>query len=517
MSSLRCNFTSNQFLKGKKISSEYVSDLIKFKKRNYSFNRHIIRQKLQFIDFHRKKKQPTLKKSASVGNVNYIQQEKKKEEFVLTSYLDNLNKSYVSHSNNHYKEESVKEKNKVIIQEKMMMKYIVNEQSSKVKLPTINSNINNNIKNQNKVIDNYKTLKQTVGHVLKQTVSDTPPVVSKVKHKNTHQRLKNKSTSPDNSITNFFQQTHNTPTLYPSTTINKLSTFTSTTPTCKLSTYSYFSLPGTKMQLSKENQDSILILPNLRTNNNTLCHIFGVFDGHGDSGKNISELVSTYINNYYTNIEHITFTKETIRTCIHTVSSMIKQHSQLDLQFSGTTLNMVYVDTHYLYCANIGDSRSIAITHDYNIIQLSTEHKPEHPMECKRILQMGGEVGRVNWSNEGPCRVWLKGKEYPGLSISRSIGDLSVEEIGVISEPDVTVFNVCSQLIKIVVIGTDGLWEFLSNEQVKDIVCMYYDQCNNTFDSKAACNTLIKESRRLWEIKNPLGIDDISIIILFFN
>ena len=86
MSSLRCNFTSNQFLKGKKISSEYVSDLIKFKKRNYSFNRHIIRQKLQFIDFHRKKKQPTIKKSASVGNVNYIQQEKKKEEFGLRPY-----------------------------------------------------------------------------------------------------------------------------------------------------------------------------------------------------------------------------------------------------------------------------------------------------------------------------------------------------------------------------------------------------------------------------------------------
>ena len=515
MSSLRCNFTSNQFLKGKKISSEYVSDLIKFKKRNYYFNRHIIRQKLQFIDFHRKKKQPALKKSASVGNVNYIQQQKKKEEFVLTSYLDNLNKSYISHSNNHYKEEGIERKNKVI-QEKKIMKYSVNvnEQSSKIKLPTIN---NNSIKNQSKVINNYKTLKQTIVNVLKQTVSDTPPVVQQVKQKNTHQRLKNKSTSPDNSITNFFQQTHNTPTVFPGTIINKLSTFTSTTSTCKLSAYSYFSLPGTKMQLSKENQDSILILPNLRTNNNTQCHIFGVFDGHGDSGKNISELVSTYINNYYTNTEHITLNKETIRTCIHTVSSMIKQHSQLDLQFSGTTLNMVYVDTHYLYCANIGDSRSIAITSDHSIIQLSTEHKPEHPMECKRILQMGGEVGRVNWSNEGPCRVWLKGKEYPGLSISRSIGDLSVEDIGVISEPDVTVFDVCSQLIKIVVIGTDGLWEFLSNEQVKKIVCMYYDQCNNTFDSKTAGNTLINESRRLWEIKNPLGIDDISIIILFFN
>ena len=514
MSSLRCNFTSSQFLRGKKISSEYVSDLIKFKKRNFYFNRHIIRQKLQFIDFRKRKQPQVIKKSASVGSVDQFKQEKTKDEFVLTSYVDNLNKSYISHSNSN---NHVSVHNERVVERKVSpegnMKYNVSDKNSKIKLPSIKTSNNNSIKNKNKIIDN------SIRNIFRQNINESTPVVSKLKQSNNHPKQKNKSTSPDNSITNFFQQTHSSQTanlsMFPNTTKNT-NTFTST---CKLTSYSYHSLPGTKMQLCKENQDSMLILPNLKSTSNTPCHVFGVFDGHGHSGKNISELVSTYIHNYYTNTDHITLTKETIKTCIHTVSSTIKQHSNLDLQFSGTTLNMVCVDAdrHYLYCANVGDSRAIAITHSYSVIQLSTEHKPDNPIETKRILQMGGEIGRVNWSDEGPCRVWLKGKEYPGLSISRSIGDLIVEDIGVISEPDVTVFNICSQLIKIVVIGTDGLWEFLSNEKIKEIVCMYYDQYSNTFDSKAASNRLVSESRKLWEIKNPLGIDDISVIILFFN
>jgi len=31
--------------------------------------------------------------------------------------------------------------------------------------------------------------------------------------------------------------------------------------------------------------------------------------------------------------------------------------------------------------------------------------------------------------------VWMKGKDYPGLALSRSIGDQIAHNIGVISEP----------------------------------------------------------------------------------
>ena len=35
----------------------------------------------------------------------------------------------------------------------------------------------------------------------------------------------------------------------------------------------------------------------------------------------------------------------------------------------------------------------------------------------------------------GPFRVWAKGKQFPGLAISRSIGDKNGKECGIICDP----------------------------------------------------------------------------------
>ena len=58
--------------------------------------------------------------------------------------------------------------------------------------------------------------------------------------------------------------------------------------------------------------------------------------------------------------------------------------------------------------------------------QLSIDYKPELLEEQKRILMSGGVVEKMK--NEfgqgvGPFRVWARGKEFPGLAMSRSIGD----------------------------------------------------------------------------------------------
>ncbi len=37
--------------------------------------------------------------------------------------------------------------------------------------------------------------------------------------------------------------------------------------------------------------------------------------------------------------------------------------------------------------------------------------------------------------NLGPYRVWLKTENYPGLAMSRSIGDFVATTVGVISDP----------------------------------------------------------------------------------
>ena len=48
--------------------------------------------------------------------------------------------------------------------------------------------------------------------------------------------------------------------------------------------------------------------------------------------------------------------------------------------------------------------------------------------------------------NYGPHRVWLKNENYPGLAMSRSIGDFVATSVGVTAEPGInsniiTLFN----------------------------------------------------------------------------
>jgi len=65
----------------------------------------------------------------------------------------------------------------------------------------------------------------------------------------------------------------------------------------------------------------------------------------------------------------------------------------------------------------------------------------------------------------GPYRVWLKNEQAPGLAMSRSIGDLVAQSAGVISTPEMKQVLKNSETYAIV-IASDGVWEFLSNERI---------------------------------------------------
>jgi len=41
----------------------------------------------------------------------------------------------------------------------------------------------------------------------------------------------------------------------------------------------------------------------------------------------------------------------------------------------------------------------------------------------------------VGGTKLGPFRVWLKNENYPGIAMSRSIGDLCAASVGVIAHP----------------------------------------------------------------------------------
>lgn len=72
-------------------------------------------------------------------------------------------------------------------------------------------------------------------------------------------------------------------------------------------------------------------------------------------------------------------------------------------------------------------------------IQLSKDHKPNDKEERARIEKCGGKVEKCieKGIKIGPYRVWKKGESYPGLAMSRSIGDLVASKIGVICIPGI--------------------------------------------------------------------------------
>ena len=98
---------------------------------------------------------------------------------------------------------------------------------------------------------------------------------------------------------------------------------------------------------------------------------------------------------------------------------------------------------------------------------LSIDHKPDRADEHERIMNTNGRVDPFREENGdpvGPARVWLKTQNIPGLAMSRSIGDLVAASVGVIPEPEFFEI-VLNESDKFLVIASDGVWEFIDNNE----------------------------------------------------
>ena len=110
----------------------------------------------------------------------------------------------------------------------------------------------------------------------------------------------------------------------------------------------------------------------------------------------------------------------------------------------------------------------------------------------------------------GPYRVWIKGKDYPGLAMSRSLGDMQGKSIGVIADPGILEYDL-NKSTKYIIACSDGVWEFLNNEVVMNIGKRFYLQ-NNAVEY---CHELVSRAFKEWQ-KNEKIVDDITVVVAFF-
>ena len=291
------------------------------------------------------------------------------------------------------------------------------------------------------------------------------------------------------------------------------------------SSYIYSKAGRTEDEKEKINQDSFLKIEHL--NGFEDFNIYGIFDGHGSNGHLVSQFIVHYLTEYYKYNEEI-LKKKTIES----IYSLLKKKNylfikesikkseealfdsdEIDSTFSGTTCILIFIIGNKIISANIGDSRAIMLNDKKTIIQLSIDQKPENLEERERIEKNGGELRKIIENNEeiGPMRIWAKGKKYPGIAMSRSIGDSVASEIGVWSLPEIKEYNI-QYNSQFIVIGSDGLWEFMSNDKVSKFI----SKSNHILFIEEYLEKLVEKCRKYWE-KYDCNIDDITVILVLFN
>ncbi|CAD7940826.1 unnamed protein product [Amoebophrya sp. A120] len=259
------------------------------------------------------------------------------------------------------------------------------------------------------------------------------------------------------------------------------------------------------------NQDSWFVL--LQENE---LGIYGVFDGHGAKGHDVSNLVKLYLPKLILTSEKFSEAPESVMvSCFHRMQNLIQAHDRkglLNAQLSGCTCTIVVHDMREdrLVVAHVGDSRAVLVRKedggDRVIAEdLTRDHKPDLKEERAYIERNGGRVAFDGFANH---RVYVKNGTYPGLNMSRALGDLlGSTNAGINNTPEVRVIDLprktggapngsalsADGTRAILLICSDGVWEFVSSNQAKDFA-MRFDARR----AKDAAETLAKESWDRW-------------------
>ena len=285
----------------------------------------------------------------------------------------------------------------------------------------------------------------------------------------------------------------------------------------------------------KTNQDALVCLTNI--NNIKDFNIFGVLDGHGPDGHYVSQFAADFIPSNIINHPEIKSLKEPekiykklkenncqIITQAFVMADVNLKNVDFDALESGSTVCLIiHIGTHII-CANSGDSRALVVFDNpentninnliyWNAVPLSTDYKPDMPEEKNRILMAGGVVEQMKddfGEGIGPFRVWVKGKDYPGLAMSRSIGDLKGKEVGVIPNPGILEYDL-NKSTRYVIACSDGIFEFLDNNTVMELGKRFYLQN----DASAYCHELVNKALYEWTINDNI-VDDITAVVAFF-
>lgn len=272
-----------------------------------------------------------------------------------------------------------------------------------------------------------------------------------------------------------------------------------------------------------ENQDMFVTSTNA-TGSKTLV---GVFDGHGEHGRKVSEFSRNMIAKVlFSHKELQTNPKGALEAAFTETQRLIERSHSFDAFHSGTTAIAVYQHRDRIWTANVGDSRAVLgccgdgsggqSEGSWLAVELSSDQKPHREDERRRILAEGGNVhqsaipirqgnGPARLVRVGPERVWDRAGRC-GLCVTRSLGDLGMRPF-VVAYPEIFERRLAPN-DKLLILGSDGIWDRIGSQEAVDIAVRHRDPA-------AAARELAAVARKRWhtETQGQLS-DDITAVVV---
>jgi serine/threonine protein phosphatase PrpC len=184
-----------------------------------------------------------------------------------------------------------------------------------------------------------------------------------------------------------------------------------------------------------------------------------------------------------------------------------------DIQVSGCACVMVIRKDCKLWVSHAGDSRVVLgnVKHS-DVVGETRDHKPTDPAERTRLETSGSEIQTFSFENHVQIsRIFVKGADYPGLCMSRSLGDQSVKEHGVIPIPEVSSFDIIPGQT-FVVLASDGVWEFIPSK----LVCSSLAKKLRIEGKDKCVARIVTEAKKRWKSHEGSYCDDITALLVCF-
>lgn len=258
----------------------------------------------------------------------------------------------------------------------------------------------------------------------------------------------------------------------------------------------YTSVQG-RRESNEDKHNIILNIDNKKSNLNTI-NMLGIYDGHG--GTFVSEFLEKNLPKYYCdfNLEP-PFSEEYHCDLFESLQKKLLETKKGYVCGSTCLLNIMYKyfnnktkkDDIHMNIINLGDCRLVIVYTDGTCKQVTTDHKPDDPLERIRIKKMGGEIYE---DSVGVERIG-------DLSVSKAFGD--GDNAPYISQkPDVFYKKITSKT-KYVVMGCDGLWDVIENKDLFDLLNNFKESGSKNLAADLAQKALKKGTT-----------DNVSVIII---